>query len=143
MLHFSGNYIGNSLYALKIQVGLGRLQAQQCGFAGLKMELWILQNSYIVVREGFILHTYYSAPTYNVNHQNQTKNGIESKIPCPNVSTTAMFTSQYYLKLKGKHCQKLHRLNGVVNHLGLFSFSSAQTEKNLRKILQKTRFIVW
>ena len=31
----------------------------------------------------------------------------------------AMFTSQYYLKLKGKHCRKPHYRNGVVDHLGL------------------------
>ena len=30
----------------------------------------------------------------------------------------AMFTSQYYLKLKGKHCQRKHCHNGVVDHLG-------------------------
>jgi hypothetical protein len=31
----------------------------------------------------------------------------------------SMFTSYYYLKLKGKHCQKPHCHNRVVDHLGL------------------------
>ena len=30
----------------------------------------------------------------------------------------AMFTSQYYLKLRGKHCRKPHCRNGVVDMLG-------------------------
>ena len=29
---------------------------------------------------------------------------------------------QYYLKLKGKHCQKFHCRNGVVDHLGLWLY---------------------
>ena len=35
-----------------------------------------------------------------------------------------MFTSQYYLKLKGKHCQKPHCRNQVVHHLGLNGLKS-------------------
>ena len=44
-----------------------------------------------------------------------------------NVSTTygngapAMFTSQYYLKLRCKHCRKPNCPNGVVDTLGLYS----------------------
>ena len=46
----------------------------------------------------------------------------------------AMFASQYYLKLKGKKCQKLHCHNGVVDHLGHRMLFSSKTIKY---------FVIW
>ena len=40
----------------------------------------------------------------------------------------AMFTSQYYLKLRGKHCREPHCHNGVVDTLG-HDFSHADKER--------------
>ena len=52
----------------------------------------------------------------------------------------AMFTSQYYLKLKGKHCRKPHCHNGVVDDI-LFIFAGCWYTNNSTVITRKAGII--